>query len=87
MEDRPILAAILTGLAFAIGALTPIVVVAATPDEWSTPALVASVLTGLAVTSVLAARSSKMSVWRTVRRTLFFGVAALGVSGLIGLIG
>ncbi len=87
MEDRPVLAAVLTGLVFALGALIPIIAVAVTPDEWSTPALVASVLTGLAVSSVVAARSSRMSVWRTVWRTLFFGVAALGVSALIGLIG
>lgn len=87
MEDRPILAAALTGIAFAIGALIPIVAVAVTPDAWSTPTLIVSVLAGLAVTSVVAARSSRMSVWKTVRRTLFFGIAALGVSALIGLIG
>lgn len=87
VEQRPVLAATLAGAAFSLGSLVPIAAVLVTPDAWTPWVLVLAVLGGITATSVIAARSSQMNTWRTVRRGVLLGAAALLVAGLIGRIG
>lgn len=84
---KPAMAAGRSGLSFALGALLPLIAVVLTPDAWNEVVLIASVVGALALTSVIAARSSQMNTWRTIGRTLVYAVAALIVSTLVGLIG
>ena len=86
VEQLPALAALLSGLAFALGSLIPIIAMLVTPDEWNQAVLVTSVLGGVALTSWIAARSSRMNTWRTVRRTLLFAAAAMLVSAAVGVL-
>ncbi|SHJ73573.1 Predicted Fe2+/Mn2+ transporter, VIT1/CCC1 family [Tessaracoccus bendigoensis DSM 12906] len=86
VEQFPALAALLSGLAFALGSLIPIIAMLVTPDEWNQAVLVTSVLGGVSLTSWIAARSSRMNTWRTVRRTLLFAAAAMLVSAAVGVL-
>ncbi|HMR48644.1 MAG TPA: VIT1/CCC1 transporter family protein [Arachnia sp.] len=87
LEEHPTVAASLSVIAFAFGALVPILVVLLTPDTWSDAALIVAVLAALVGTSVIAARSSRMNTWHTIRRTLVIAIGAVLLSTAVGLIG
>lgn len=87
LEEQPVVAAGLSMVAFALGALVPIAVVLLTPDVWSDASLIVAVFGALVGTSVIAARSSRMNTWHTIRRTLVIAVGAVVLSTAVGLIG
>jgi VIT1/CCC1 family predicted Fe2+/Mn2+ transporter len=81
---RPLVAALASAAAFAVGALVPLVVLLLTPGAWAVPAVVVGALTGLALAGLVAARVSGTGVARAVARLLSWGALAMGVTALIG---
>lgn len=86
-EDQPVTAAVLTAVAFALGALIPLLAVMAAPSTLDEVVLISSATLAVAVSSTIAARSAKISTWKTVLRTLTIAAMALVVSSLVGLVG
>lgn len=85
---HPAVAAVRSGVAFALGAFLPALVVLLTPDEYNQVVTLTAVFLALTVTSVIAAFSSGVSTIRTVLRTVSIGVLAMlattGVGVLLG---
>lgn len=83
-ETNPFQAAWASALAFAVGAILPVLVVALLPASWLTTALVATTLLGLALLGWLSAHLGGAPAGRAVLRVVLWGVGAMAVSGLIG---
>ena len=84
---RPGPIALLAGLAFALGSGVPLAAILLLPSEVSTLGTMVVVCVALAITSVVAARTGRTSVGRTVGRALAIGLGTmlitLGVGHLI----
>lgn len=80
----PLVAALASGLAFALGALIVVLTVVATPSSWRVPTTFVAVAISLAVTSGVVARWGDVPVGRTVLRTVSIGVTAMAVTFAIG---
>jgi VIT1/CCC1 family predicted Fe2+/Mn2+ transporter len=81
---RPIQAALTSAATFALGALPPLLVAAAAPQGLTLPWVMGSAVMGLAALGVIGARIGGANVRRSVLRVVFCGVAALGLTSLIG---
>ena len=81
---RPIQAALTSAAAFALGALPPLLVAVAAPQGLTLPWVMGSAVMGLAALGVIGARIGGANVRRSVLRVVFWGVAAMGLTSLIG---
>jgi VIT1/CCC1 family predicted Fe2+/Mn2+ transporter len=71
-------------LAYAIGALIPLLITYFAPVRIETPAILAAVLVALALTSVVASRTAHLDARRMLLRSVAVGVLTLGVSYAVG---
>lgn len=81
---RPLQAALASAVMFAVGALLPVVVSAAAPQQVLARLVTASALVLLAVLGAAAARVGGAVMWRGGFRVTFWGALAMGVSALVG---
>ena len=72
------------GLGFLLGAAVPILISVLAPGFWRDEYTVVAVAVALAVTSVVLAKLGHTSIWQTLLRSVFIGLAALGTSYLVG---
>jgi vacuolar iron transporter family protein len=86
LRDRratPWTTAVLAGLAFAVGAGVPLLVIVLTPPAWRGAATIFAVVAALSLTALLIASIGGASIPRTVFRTVSVGVVTM-VSTYIG---
>jgi len=81
---QPVWTGIQAALAFALGAVVPLVITVFAPVAVETWAILVAVTVSLTLTSTLVARAGGTAVWRTVVRTLAVGIGTLIVSYLVG---
>ena len=81
---RPIVAAALAGVAFAVGALIVVATIVSTPRSSRLPTTFFAVALSLALTSLVLARWGQLPVARTIVRNVSIGVTAMFVSLAIG---
>lgn len=73
-------------VAFAVGALLPLVAIALPPVEWRVWACVAAVLVGLVLTGTISARLGGARVKRAVARNVLVGALAMTVTYFVGVL-
>lgn len=83
-KARPLQAAWSSALSFSVGAALPIIVALLTPFAHIGAAIALASLLGLALLGVLSARAGGAPVGRAVARIVFWGVAAMAVTALVG---
>ena len=81
---RPIVAAALAGLAFAVGALIVVATILSTPRSARLPTTFFAVAFSLALTSLVLARWGQVPAGRTIVRNVGVGVTAMFASLAIG---
>jgi VIT1/CCC1 family predicted Fe2+/Mn2+ transporter len=81
---RPILAAVASALAFAVGAAPPAILAGVIPAVALTPAIVGVTLVLLLVLGGVAAQIGGAPVVRGSLRVAFWGAVAMGVTSLVG---
>lgn len=81
---RPLQAALASAIAFAAGALPPVLIAAAVPRRLTASVVTGSALLLLALLGMLAARVGGAGVWRGAARVTFSGGVAMGVSAIAG---
>lgn len=81
---RPVQAALSSATTFSIGALLPVLAAVASPDRLITPIVGGTSLVGLAILGALSARAGGASKSKAAIRVVFWGVAAMVVTGVIG---
>lgn len=87
LGDRPVTpwtTAVLAGLAFALGAGVPLLVILLAPSAWRSTTTVVAVVAALSLTALSIARLGRTNVARTVLRTVFIGVATMLLTYLGG---
>ena len=77
-------AALSSATTFSIGALLPVLAAVASPDRLITPIVGGTSLVGLAILGALSARAGGASKSKAAIRVVFWGVAAMVVTGVIG---
>jgi VIT1/CCC1 family predicted Fe2+/Mn2+ transporter len=80
----PMATALLAGLAFAIGAGVPLLVVLLSPPAWRSAATILAVAVALSLTALLIASLGGTNIPRTMLRTVSIGVATMLVTYLGG---
>lgn len=80
----PLWAGVGSTLAYALGALIPLLITYLAPLRIETPLIVAAVLMALALTSVVASRTAHLDARRMLLRSVAVGVLTLGVSYAAG---
>jgi VIT1/CCC1 family predicted Fe2+/Mn2+ transporter len=81
---RPIQAALVSALTFALGAVAPLIVVLASPEIWIDPAVAASTIVGLAVLGRLGASAGGAGGLRGAARVTFWGALATAATAAVG---
>ena len=81
---RPLVAATLAGVAFAVGALIVVATILSTPRSSRLPTTFFAVALSLGLTSLVLARWGQVPVGRTIIRNVGVGVTAMFVSLAIG---
>nr|WP_321359017.1 VIT family protein [uncultured Hyphomonas sp.] len=81
---RPVQAALSSAASFTAGAALPILAAAVAPLGQITPAVAAVSLISLGILGALSARAGGASKLRAASRVVFWGVAAMCVTGVIG---
>ncbi len=81
---RPVQAALTSAATFAMGAAPPLLVAAAAPTGQTLTWVMGSAVAGLAVLGAMGARAGGADVPRSVVRVVFWGVAAMALTSLIG---
>jgi VIT1/CCC1 family predicted Fe2+/Mn2+ transporter len=80
LPDRraaPCAMAVLAGLAFALGAGAPLLVVVLAPPAWRSPVMILAVVAALSLTALVIASLGGTNIARTIRRTVSIGLATL----------
>jgi VIT1/CCC1 family predicted Fe2+/Mn2+ transporter len=77
-------AAIASGLVFALGALVVMVTAVLTPSDWRAPTTFVAVTIGLAMSSAVVARWGDVPLGRTVARNVAIGLTSMAVSFAVG---
>jgi VIT1/CCC1 family predicted Fe2+/Mn2+ transporter len=85
-RSQPVWTGVQAALAFAVGALIPLLITVFVPVAIETWAILGAVVVSLVVTSTVTARVGGTAVWRTVVRTLAVGVGTLGISFVVGVL-
>jgi VIT1/CCC1 family predicted Fe2+/Mn2+ transporter len=80
----PLWAGVGSTLAYAVGALIPLLITYFAPVRIETPAILVAVLVALALTSVVASRTAHLDARRMLLRSVAVGVLTLGVSYAVG---
>ena len=75
-----------SGLAFLLGALVPLLITIFVPVNIESWVILGAVIVSLVVTSVVAARTGRLPVSRTIARTLVVGIGTMAVSYLVGFV-
>lgn len=83
---RPLLAALSSAAAFAVGAVIPLILAAVVPVRLLPPVVVASSLVLLACLGAAAARLGGASVKTGVIRVTLWGAVAMGCTALVGML-
>jgi len=83
-EPPPLVDAIASGLAFMLGALAVVVIVAVTPSDWRVPITLVAVTIGLALTSAVVARWGDVPLGRTIARNVAVGLTSMAVAYAVG---
>jgi VIT1/CCC1 family predicted Fe2+/Mn2+ transporter len=83
-RPAPLVAAIASGLVFALGAMVVVVTAVLTPSSWRVPTTFIAVTIALVLTSVVVARWGEVPLGRTLARNVIVGVTAMAVSFAIG---
>ena len=81
---QPMTAALASAASFAVGALPPLVMALLVPAAQVTPVIFGGTLLLLLALGAFAARLGGAPLWRGALRVAFWGVAAMGVTGLVG---
>ena len=81
---EPLVAAVASGLAFALGALVVVVTVVLTPSAWRVPTTFVAVTLALGLSSGVVARWGDVPLGRTVVRNVGVGLTAMAVSFAVG---
>ena len=81
---RPVQAALSSAASFSIGAVLPLIAAVLAPGELLTPVVAAVSLISLAILGWLSASAGGAGKMRAVIRVVFWGAAAMIVTGLIG---
>ncbi|MEO7999791.1 MAG: VIT family protein [Gemmatimonadaceae bacterium] len=81
---RPLQAALASALAFAVGALLPVIVSVVAPQAGLTRFVTASAIGLLAVLGATAAGVGNASLWKGGLRVIFWGALAMTLSALVG---
>lgn len=81
---NPLQAATASAVAFAMGAIIPILVALCSPKNALLPALILSTLVGLGVLGYVSAKLGGARPLPAVMRVVIWGMIALGATGLIG---
>ena len=81
---RPLQAAIASAVAFAVGAIVPVLVAAGSPNARLTFLVTVTTVVLLALLGATAARVGNASTWRGALRVTFWGALAMGVSAGVG---
>jgi vacuolar iron transporter family protein len=87
LHDRPATpttTAVLAGLAFAVGAGVPLLVILLTPPAWRSAATILAVVAALSLTALLIAALGGTNIPRTMLRTVSIGVATMFVTYIGG---
>jgi vacuolar iron transporter family protein len=87
LHDRPAdprTTAVLAGLAYAVGAGVPLLVILLAPPAWRSAATLLAVVTALSLTALLIASTGGTNVLRTILRTVAIGVATMLVTYIGG---
>jgi VIT1/CCC1 family predicted Fe2+/Mn2+ transporter len=84
MTARPIQAALSSASAFAVGAVLPLLVVLAAPQQWLSYAVFGSSLVFLAGLGIASARAGGAPVLRATLRVTFWGAAAMVLTAAVG---
>ena len=82
-RSRPIVVAVVSGVAFAVGATVPLLTALLAPDDLRAVVTFLAVAVSLAVTSYIVARAGGASVGRTIARTVTLGILTMTIT-LIG---
>lgn len=85
-RSQPAWTGVHAALAFALGAIIPLLITLFVPVAIETWAIVMAVVASLILTSTIAARAGGTAVWRTIARTVGVGIATLLVSYGVGLL-
>ncbi|HKA82717.1 MAG TPA: VIT1/CCC1 transporter family protein [Acidimicrobiales bacterium] len=80
----PLVAAIASGLVFALGALVVVVTAVLTPSAWRVPTTFIAVTIALGLSSAAVARWGDVPLGRTVARNVAVGLTAMAVSFAVG---
>ncbi len=83
---QPLWAGLTSGVAFLLGSLIPLLITLLLPASVEVWAIVVAVVASLALTSWLASRTGRMSLSRTLVRSLGVGVGTMAISYLVGLL-
>ncbi|CAN5445040.1 VIT family protein [soil metagenome] len=81
---RPIQAAVASAGSFAVGAVTPLLVVVLIPAGLLVPAVVLISTAGLALLGFVGALAGGARPWRATLRVTFWGLVAMGVTAGVG---
>lgn len=81
---RPVQAAIISAATFAAGAILPLIVAGAAPEQAVIAAVVAASLAFLALLGALGARAGGAGLFKGLARVLFWGAFALAVTAGVG---
>lgn len=80
----PWLVSVAAGLAYAAGAVIPLTGVLVLPDDLRAEVTFITTLVALTITSTILARLARLSVARTLARTVIVAISALSISLLVG---
>ncbi len=86
LSARPIQAALISALSFAVGAVIPLLVVGLAPETWLLSMVAATSLACLAVLGGVAARIGGAGVLQGALRVMFWGVLAMGITTGVGIV-
>lgn len=83
---QPLWAGATSGFAFLLGSLIPLLITIFAPVKIEVWAIVLAVVVSLSLTSWLAARTGRMSLSRTLARSLGVGIGTMAISYTVGLL-
>jgi VIT1/CCC1 family predicted Fe2+/Mn2+ transporter len=86
LSARPIQAALISALSFAVGAIVPLLVVGFSPETWLLSMVAVTSLVCLAVLGGVAAKIGGAAVIKGALRVMFWGVLAMGITTGVGII-
>ena len=79
-----LLASVVAGLSFAAGAAIPLITVIVAPDAWRVPVTFIAIIVSLTITSLIVAVAGRLTVFRTILRTVAIGTTAMLLTLFLG---